>query len=171
MSLHIDIPELPTLADATESTTPDFTPEIQGGDLAPSDEYRCFALDVPSAPTQFITEYEVVPGRPEIIHHVIAMVIDPQAPAQIPDDPARTNLEQMRMLDDESPDRDGWPCYGMAGDGLSVEFNALVWAPGQGIVSFPNHSGVPLPQDHKLVVQVHYNLSDPNNLGKDDQTA
>jgi mono/diheme cytochrome c family protein len=168
---QIAVPDLPALADATEFVTPEFTPEIQGGDLAPSDEYRCFALDVPAGPTQFITGYDVVPGRPEIIHHVIAMVIDPNAPADLQSDPARTNLEQMRMLDDESPARDGWPCYGMAGDGMSVEFNAVVWAPGQGVINFPNHSGVPLPSKHKLVIQVHYNLSDPQNIGKSDRTT
>jgi hypothetical protein len=168
---EITVPDVPTLSDATEFRTPDFTPEIQAGELTSSDEYRCFAIDVPGGPTQFITAYDVVPGHPEIIHHVIAMVVDPNAPADIAEDPTRTNLEQMRRLDDESPDRDGWPCYGMAGDGLNVEFDAVVWAPGQGVVHFPNDSGVPLPGGHKLVIQVHYNLADPRTLGIRDQTS
>lgn len=167
----IDVPAATSLRDAVEFKTPEFVPKIQGGELAESDEYRCFALDVPQDPRAFITGYEVVPGAPEIVHHVVAMLIDPDAQTELDDAPGRTNAEQMRMLDEESPDRDGWPCFGMAGDGLSVKASPVVWAPGQGVVEYPNESGVPLNPKYKLIVQVHYNLADPSTRGMQDQTT
>ena len=160
----------PSLSDALEYMTPDFQPQIQGGELAENDEYRCFALDAPSDPT-FITGYEVVPGTPEIVHHVAVLLVDPNAKTELDDAPERTNGEQMRALDDESPDRDGWSCYGMAGEGLTIVASPVVWAPGQGVVTYPNDSGVALRPEYKIVVQVHYNLADEKNRGKRDSTA
>jgi hypothetical protein len=167
----IDVPAVPSLANAREFKTPNFLPQIAGGELASADEYRCFALDAPSDQTAFITGYEVVPGNSEIVHHVVVMFVDPSAPAELEDSPGLTNGEQMRMLDDESPDRDGWPCFGMAGDGLSVAATPVVWAPGQGVVDYPNDSGVPLLPQYKIIVQVHYNLADEGNRGKSVQTT
>ena len=169
---EIRTPEPPVLTGTTDFQAPHFTPAIQGGELAESDEYRCFALDSGVASAEFITGYDVVPGRPEIVHHVIGMLIDPDAPASPSSDAAaRTNGEQMRLLDEQSPDRDGWPCFGMAGEGVNVDAVPVAWAPGQGIVRYPNQSGVPFSPKHKLVIQIHYNLADSRNLGKDDQTT
>jgi Copper type II ascorbate-dependent monooxygenase, C-terminal domain len=47
----------------------------------------------------------------------------------------------------------------------------VVWAPGQGIVEFPDASGVPLAPTDQVVVQMHYNLVDPLSHGKTDQTT
>src|SRR5262249_55426512 len=98
------------------------------------------------------------------------LLVDADATAEVQDHPTRTNGEQMRMLDQESPERDGWPCFGMAGDGLTVDASPVIWAPGQGVVTFPNDSGVPLRSSHRIIVQVHSNLADSRNLGKADQT-
>jgi mono/diheme cytochrome c family protein len=166
----IDVPELPTLPDAREFTTPLFVPKVQGGELAAHDEYRCFELDPPSEPLSFITGYEVIPGSPEIVHHVVVLLVDADAAAEVPEHPTRTNREQMRVLDDESPDREGWPCFGQAGDGLTVDASPVVWAPGQGVVRYPNQSGVPLRASHRVIAQVHYNLADSRDIGKSDQT-
>ncbi|HKP60255.1 MAG TPA: hypothetical protein VJV78_26200 [Polyangiales bacterium] len=166
----IERPAPPSLAYAYELSTPDFLPKVQGGELAENDEYRCFALDAPSDTPTFITGYEVVPGAPEIVHHVVMLLIDPDAETELDEGPQRTNAEQMRALDDESPDRLGWPCFGQAGDGISVAAAPVVWAPGQGVVLYPNKSGVLIRPNYKLVVQVHYNLADEKNRGKRDQT-
>src|SRR4051812_33926048 len=152
-----EVPELPTLGDALELSTPAFSPVPQGGDLAEFDEYRCFLLDSGVNDLQFITGYEVVPGTPAVIHHVLAMLVDPDAPAETD---GQTNGQLMAALDAESPDRDGWPCFGMAGDGVAVESVPVIWAPGQGVVEYPGESGVPLVPSHRVVVQVHYNLAD-----------
>ena len=161
------LPSLPALDDAVALTTPTFHPAPEGTALAKHDEYRCFLLDAPADPG-FITAYQVSPGTPEIVHHVVAYLMDPAAPADGVS--GSSNLERVQALDAESPDRDGWPCYAGAGDGISPRAVPIVWAPGQGIVRFPEGSGVPLAPSDKLVVQVHYNLADPANLGKIDQT-
>jgi hypothetical protein len=153
----VNLPARPTLGEATELSTPEFSPTPQGGDLAEFDEYRCFLMDETQDMTKFITGYEVLPGTPTVIHHVLAMLVDPAADAEIP---GKTNGELMTELDAESPDRDGWPCFGMAGDGVEVESVPVVWAPGQGVVDYPGDSGVPLEPRHRVVLQVHYNLAD-----------
>jgi hypothetical protein len=153
----VNLPERPALGDATEFSTPEFSPTPQGGDLAEFDEYRCFLMDEPVDVTKFITGYEVIPGTPTVIHHVLAMLVDPAADAEVT---GKTNGELMAELDAESPDRDGWPCFGMAGDGVEVESVPVVWAPGQGVVDYPGESGVPLEPRHRVVLQVHYNLAD-----------
>ena len=167
----IEVPEAPRLTRATELETPDFLPVIQGGELAEFDEYRCFMLDAPTSTNAFITGYDVEPGTPEIVHHVLVAVVDPGAPAEDSDLPGQTNLDRMRALDAESPDRDGWPCFGMAGDGVSVDAAPVVWAPGQGTVKYPDDSGIRLHPSDKLVIQVHYNLADERQRGKRDQTT
>lgn len=149
--------ERPTLGAATEFATPEFAPVAQGGDLAEFDEYRCFLMDPGIEDLRFITGYEVVPGSSAIVHHVLVALVDPDAASDLD---GQTNGEVMAALDAESPDRDGWPCFGMAGDNVEVESVPVVWAPGQGVVEYPGDSGVPIVPGRRLVVQVHYNLAD-----------
>jgi len=143
----------------------------QGGPLTAADEYRCFLLDSGVDAQRFITGYEVTPGSDLSIHHVLAFVIDPSAKTELPDEPELTNGELMDRLHADTPDRDGWPCFGMAGDGVSVKSVPVVWAPGQGPVEFPVKSGVPLVPTDKVVLQVHYNLRDPAAVGQRVQTT
>jgi hypothetical protein len=147
----------PELEGGSEFNTPEFTPIIVGGDLARFDEYRCFELDGPTDADGFITGYDVVPGTPELVHHVAAFVVDPEHMA----DGVQTNRQVMDALHaaDPNPSRDGWSCFGMAGEGLDVESMPVIWAPGQGVVEYPDGLGVPLPRGRKLVVQVHYNMA------------
>lgn len=168
----VEQPAIPKLEDGSVFSTPRFLPEPQGGALAEHDEYRCFMLDSGVNEPSFITAYEVTPGAPEIVHHTLLMVVDPDAPAGNPNDPQAaalgTNLQHMQALDDESPDRLGWPCFGTAGEGVNVSSVPVVWAPGQGVVQYPANSGVPLGPNDKVVVQIHYNLAEKQGI--EDQT-
>jgi hypothetical protein len=164
----IPLPERPALADAVSVSTPSFAPVPQGGQLAEYDEYRCFLLDNPGPDDQFLIGYNVVPGEPAIVHHAIGFLIDPQ---EVADSAGHTNGELMAAMDAESPDRLGWPCFGGAGDGLSVYSIPIAWAPGQGVVRYPDGMGVPVKAGFKLVVQLHYNLADPASAGKIDSTT
>jgi hypothetical protein len=168
---ELKVPALPSLGEGTPIRTPKFEPMAQGGPLTESDEYRCFLVDSGVSATRFITGYEVTPGTPVMIHHVLAFIVDPSAKTELTDEPALTNAELMARLHADTPDRDGWPCFGMAGDGVNVKAAPVVWAPGQGTVKFPVNSGVPLSPTDKIVLQVHYNLRDPSTLGKVDETA
>ena len=163
------LPPLPHLEAAHELQTPLFKPEVQGGPLAAFDEYRCFALPHGVDHDAFLTGYEVLPGDARVIHHVIGFLIDP---AKLSNDGMHTNGAVMQALDDESPDRAGWPCFGRADDQgvLGIDASPVDWAPGQGIVDYPAGMGVPLKKDHVVVVQVHYNLVDPAARGTSDST-
>jgi Copper type II ascorbate-dependent monooxygenase, C-terminal domain len=161
------IPELPGLEGATEISTPNFFPEIQGGDLAEFDEYRCFLVDPQLPGDRFLTGYDVRPGNDAIVHHVLVMPVDPDLPVG----EGITNADAMQALDDESPDREGWPCFGAAGEGVEVSGMPVVWAPGQGVVEFPEGTGLRISANEQLVIQLHYNLVDPANDGMSDQSA
>jgi mono/diheme cytochrome c family protein len=162
---HVEPPRVPSLDDGVVYTTPLFEPEVMGGELAEHDEYRCFLLDSGVTEPGFITAYDVEPGTPDIVHHAILMVVDPNAPASKPS--FGTNSERMQALDAAS-ERAGWPCFSGAGEGVEPDSSPVVWAPGQGVVEFPGNSGVPLRPTDKVVVQVHYNLAEVQ--GKSDQS-
>ena len=166
----VRLPALDGLNSAKDYATPIYSPVIQGGALAEADDYRCFLLDADLTSQGFITGYDVVPGTAEIVHHVVLSLVDPDAPGEMPAPAGTTNREVIEKLDQESPERLGWPCFGLAGDGVAVSAVPVVWAPGQGAVKFPGDSGVPISPQQKVVVQVHYNLSDPAQRGKSDST-
>jgi hypothetical protein len=161
------LPAKPTLAGALDVATPTFAPVAQGGALATFDEYRCFLMDSPNPSDAFLTGYDVTPGEPSIVHHVLMFAVDPQATGA----DGRTNAAIMQSLHDASPDRPGWPCFGMAGDNVEVSGVPVTWAPGQGIVEYPAGMGFPIHTTDKLVVQVHYNLADPSSAGKTDTST
>jgi hypothetical protein len=162
----LTLPAQPSLAGAMDVSTPMFSPMAQGTPLALNDEYRCFVLDPPNTSDAFLTGYDVSPGEPSIVHHVIGFVVDPAAPAG----GGMTNAAVMQSLQAQSPNRIGWPCFGSAGDGLNPNGVPVTWAPGQGVVSYPDGMGVPIHATDKLVVQVHYNLADPASADKSDST-
>ncbi|MFO7563233.1 MAG: hypothetical protein R6X02_11365 [Enhygromyxa sp.] len=163
----LELPTPPRLAGATAFRTPEFTPEPQGGAAAEYDEYRCFVIEPQLERDMFITGYEVVPGNPAIVHHLLAMIIDPELEV----DEGVTNRDLMTALEQESPDRIGWPCFGTAGEGIVTASLPVGWAPGQGVVEFPNDSGALLRPGEVLVVQIHYNMHAPGVLGQSDSTA
>src|SRR6185503_16939988 len=147
--------------------TPTFSPVAQGGVLAEFDEYRCFLLDPPVAADSFLTGYDVTPGDPAIVHHLLAFVVDPQKTVA----GGKTNAAVMQALDAQSPDRLGWPCFGAAGEGVAVTGVPVTWAPGQGVVEYPAGMGVPIHKTDKLVVQMHYNLADVGTASHSDSSA
>ncbi len=163
----LTLPPRPALQNATRFQTPNFTPEIVGGDFAKFDEYRCFKVDPGLTEDAFLTGYDILPGNKSLVHHVLVMSVHPEAPG----DDGRTNAEIMTELDEDSPARDGWPCFGLAGDNVDVLGVPVTWAPGMGVVDYPQGTGVRLPAGSQLVVQVHYNLADEAIRGQSDTSA
>lgn len=162
----LTVPAPPTLADGLDLTTPMFSPEPAGGMLAEFDEYRCFLIKPGLAQDMWITGYEVSPGNAPLVHHVLGMPVDPSLVTEN----GKTNAEMMQALDDESPDRLGWPCFSAAGDGVAIEGLPATWAPGMGAVHYPEGTGIRLAKDHVFVVQIHYNLHDVELEGQSDST-
>jgi hypothetical protein len=163
---QLTLPALPTLTDAREWTTPVFAPTIQGGALAAFDEYRCFRVDLGLDADTWATGAEVQPGNTRIVHHVIGFLVDPDAPAL-----EGTNAEMMVALHQEDPSRDGWPCFGAAGEGISVESMPVQWGPGTGAYTFPGNTGIRVRRNRQLIVQVHYNMATPGSANQLDQTT
>lgn len=162
----------PVLTEGFDLFTPDFVPEAQGGPLAASDEYRCFLVDPALDHDVFLTGYDVTPGNPALVHHLLAMPVDPAAESYAA--PGLSNGDLMAMLDDESPDRAGWPCFSGAGDGVSYDQTPVTWAPGMGAVRYPDGTGVRLRPGEVVVLQIHYNLhhhdGDHDHAGESDST-
>lgn len=162
-------PAVPSLPDGVDLFTPEFTPEIEGGPLAEFDEYRCFTIDLGLADEAYVTGYDFEPGNRALVHHVIAMVVDPNGPSDIDGMSNAQAIAQLRAAEAD-PTRDGWHCYGGAGDGVQIESSPAAWAPGAGPYTYPDGVGVRLRPDRQLVVQVHYNLARPETRGQSDST-
>ncbi len=163
---ELTLPALPTLPDARAWTTPRFSPVVQGGDLAAFDEYRCFRVPLGLDADTWATGVEVLPGNTQLVHHVIGFIVDPEAPAL-----DGNNAQTIQALDQRDPEREGWPCFGAAGEGVNVESIPISWGPGTGAYAYPFGTGVRVRQNRELVVQVHYNMANAGSEGQTDQTT
>ena len=167
----LTLPKPPTIEGATEYHTPTLAPVAEGGKLAEYDEYRCYMMDTQLDKDRFITGYDVLPGNSAIVHHALAFLIDPTQMTGA----MKTNAEVIQALDagenGSDANRVGWPCFGLAGQGVDVKSVPVSWAPGQGPVRFPEKMGVPQKKTDRLVIQIHYNLADPKHRGESDTTT
>ena len=163
--LEVPVPE--SIGPALSATTPEIVPEAAGDLLTMNDEYRCFVLDPGIEQDGFVTASSVEPGNPALVHHVLGVIVDPDEV----NDEGLTNLEAITALDAESPDRPGWPCLTLFGEGLEPKAIPIVWAPGQGVTELPEGTGVAVEAGDLMVAQIHYNLYDPNLDGQSDSTT
>ncbi len=163
----LELPETPALVGGTPFVTPEFFPEPRGGIFAEFDEYRCSLIDPQLDQDMFITGYEVAPGNAALVHHVLGVPVDPTLEVE----PGVTNLDVITALDEAPPDRLGWPCFGVAGDGVVPEGIPVTWAPGQGVVDFPAGSGSRMKAGDLFVVQVHCNMVNTELIGESDSAT
>ncbi|WP_147064644.1 hypothetical protein [Terrabacter aerolatus] len=124
-----------------------YTPEAP---TTGTDDYRCFVLDPKLARDSFVTGFDIAPGQPAEVHHVILFRVPPSAAAAA------------RARDAESGGH-GWTCFGGTGlgsRGASLDDAPWVgaWAPGGRENVLPADVGIPLERGSLLVMQVHYNL-------------
>ncbi|KQV67554.1 hypothetical protein ASC64_09925 [Nocardioides sp. Root122] len=114
-----------------------------------TDDYRCFLLDPELQKDTWLTGTQVLPGNPEVVHHVILFRVPPEQVAAA-------------EAKDAAEDGEGWTCFG--GTGLdqfqNVDDAAWIgaWAPGgkESVVK-PGY-GMRLAKGSRIVMQVHYNL-------------
>ena len=114
-----------------------------------TDDYRCFLLDPKLAKDSYLTGTNVLPGNPDVVHHVILFKVPPQ------------DVAKAEALD-AAEDDEGWTCFGGPGiDDFSNVDDAPwlgAWAPGgRESVHRPGY-GVSLAKGSQIVMQVHYNL-------------
>lgn len=134
--------------DATADPMVDYTPPT-----APVDNYRCFLVDAPTDTRAFLAGYEVIPGNPAVVHHVILY------------QPVSADAAAEAEALDAAEDGEGYTCFG--GAGVNAEPLAI-WAPGAGATEFPEGTGLALTGE-KLVLQLHYNVA--NGTGADRTTV
>jgi hypothetical protein len=115
-----------------------------------TDDYRCFLLDPGLDQDVWLTGSNVLPGNPNVVHHVILFKIPPTAVAEA-------------EAKDAGSSDEGWTCFG--GTGLAGEFQTLedanwlaAWAPGGDETKVRDGYGVKLEAGSRIVMQVHYNL-------------
>jgi hypothetical protein len=133
-------PALATLSkiDRTLDPVVDYAPNT-----AVDDDYRCFIVDTGVETDSFLTGYEVHPGTPSEVHHVVLYSTDTPAELQ-----AAVDLDAK----DAGP---GYTCFGgaMTGGGRTL----AVWAPGTGATMYPKDTGIRMKAGQKAIMQVHYN--------------
>ncbi|MGZ5407207.1 MAG: monooxygenase [Aeromicrobium sp.] len=116
-----------------------------------TDDYRCFLLDPKVSKSAFVTGVDVVPGRPEVVHHVIMFRVGPGEVAEA-------------KAQDKAARGEGWTCFGGTGlasdpgTGLDSAPWLGAWAPGGGERLLAPDIGIPLEAGSRIVMQVHYNL-------------
>jgi hypothetical protein len=115
-----------------------------------TDDYRCFLLDPKVPSDQFITGFNVKPGNPEVVHHVILF----RVPADL--------VAQAEKKDAGTPGQ-GWTCFGASGlgrgtGGIDDAPWVGAWAPGGSEQVYGAGFGEELGKGSRVVMQVHYNL-------------
>ena len=110
-----------------------------------ADDYRCFLLDPGVAEDAFLAAYEVLPGEPRSVHHVVLFAL------------ATKEADAEATALDAAEQGPGYTCFGGPGTG---DFRFLAaWAPGTGPTVYPEGTGLPMLGGRKTVMQVHYNLA------------
>ena len=123
-----------------------YTPSAPTG--VGTDDYRCFLLDPKIAADSFITGFDVRPGNPDVVHHVILFRVPPDL------------VGQAERKDADTPG-EGWTCFGGSGidDGSIYDAPWLgAWAPGGAEQVYAAGLGERFDAGARIVMQVHYNL-------------
>jgi hypothetical protein len=124
-----------------------YTPSAPTG--VGTDDYRCFLRDPKITTDSFITGFDVRPGNPDVVHHVILFRVPPDL------------VGEAERKDDETPGQ-GWTCFGTSGlssdGGLDDAPWLGAWAPGGSEQVYGKGLGESLPAGSRVIMQVHYNL-------------
>ncbi|HET6610472.1 MAG TPA: hypothetical protein VFG83_00710 [Kofleriaceae bacterium] len=122
--------QIDAVAEMGESYTP--------GDL--TNDYRCFVVDPGIAADTFLTAFEVVPGEPKIVHHMLLFAV------KAADVQAAVDLDAA----DPGP---GYQCFGGP---VAPSSLVAVWAPGVTVYDYPEGTGLPIAANSQMILQIHY---------------
>ena len=115
------------------------------------DDYHCTLLDPRLPRGGMVTAAQVIPGRPDIVHHVILYELTGRS------------VQDARAMNNASGGK-GWTCFGGPGVGEDSVDHAHwlgVWVPGKTNNAFPPGTGMSFPKGAAIVMQIHYNLNHP----------
>ncbi len=133
------VPPLPAGLARVDATAAMPTPYTMDPQL--EDDYRCFIIDPGIATDGFVTGFEVRPGDPLVVHHVLLF--------QLSNENAETTAANL----DAQTAGPGYTCFGGAGAAASL---VAVWAPGEAASKYPETTGLQVLGGRKMVMQVHY---------------
>lgn len=124
------------------------------------DDYRCFTADWPADEETYVTGFGVVPGVPEIVHHVIIYIIPPAD---------RAYYEER----DAAEDGAGYACFGGPGaPSVTTRPQWLGgWVPGQTGRNMPAGTGIAVEPGSMLIVETHYYVGDSLDVTPDQSTV
>lgn len=130
------------------------------------DDYRCFVLDWPLESMRYVTGFNILPGSPEVVHHVAAFLVSPDG--LMGDGIFETIAEW-----DAAEDGLGYTCYGgpssSSSGGTQIPIEQLAqWVPGFGAQIFSEGTGILVQPGSQIILQVHYNTAGGT---LEDQTA
>jgi uncharacterized protein (TIGR03437 family) len=115
-----------------------------------NDIYQCFSLPTNLAADTYVAAFQVTPGDPTVVHHVI-MYSDPGG--------ASNQLQA-------AAGGAGYPCFGDPGFNPDPSFLAA-WAPGTQAQFLNPGTAMRIPRNGYMALQVHYHL---NGAATTDQT-
>lgn len=110
------------------------------------DDYRCFLVKWNQVKDTFITGFRIHPGNPQITHHMAIFLALPR------------NKEERALysrLDQEAPGP-GYHCFGGPGGRSTL---LASWAPGSRVIRYPKGTGLHIPADAIVIVQMHYSTA------------
>jgi hypothetical protein len=124
-----------------------YTPSAPNG--VGTDDYHCFILDPKLDKDVFLTGFNILPGNPGVVHHVILFRVPPD------------QVDAARTMDEQQPGQ-GWTCFGDIGFGGGPQLDDApwlgAWAPGGSESVTEKGFGTEMDRGSKIVMQVHYNL-------------
>lgn len=100
-------------------------------------DYRCFLLDVGNPAVTYLTGLEAVVDNDAIVHHIVLFEL----------------FDGGYTGDGTGDPHDGFACGGLGEGGWDF---LAAWGPGANPVTFPDGSGMRLPKEAQLVLQMHY---------------
>lgn len=141
----LDDPDLVLMMD--NPYTPSFTDTAN-----PGNEYRCFTVDAAALEGRSIRAMAPVLGNPQMVHHIVLFSV-----------PSAAVTDEMRAPG-------GWDCIDNQNTG-AADGMISAWAPGMLPIEFPEGTGMPLDDDHDLVIQMHYFYGGTEVDGGSDQSG
>jgi hypothetical protein len=114
-----------------------------------TDDYHCFLVDPHLGAMTDLVGFDIHPGAPASVHHVLLFEVMPGDIAAV----------QAKDASEAGP---GWTCF--AGTGVNTTPVIGGWVPGAGATAFPPTTGIRLMAGTQVVMQIHYNLLVEKNV-------
>lgn len=125
-----------------------YTPAPPEGDV---NDHHCFVLDPGLTESEQLVGFDIHPGEPGVVHHVLLYLAD---------------TAEAEALD-AAESGNGYTCTG--GPGANSAQVVAGWVPGMPANNYPAGTGIPFAPGQALIMQIHYNTMQTGPLP--DQTA